>query len=75
MNTTLTLSAVLFVAENLIHQKAVLLPWASQVFINIYCNDQTSSIPIQLILEVGESVYCTVATKSTHLILKSVYAI
>ena len=53
--TNAILSAVLFVAENLIQQKAVIFPWACQVFLHIYCNDQPCSMPIQLTLEVGEN--------------------
>ena len=53
--TSAVLSAVLFVAENLIQQKAVLLPWACQIFLQAYCNDQTGSTSTQLTLEIGES--------------------
>ena len=53
--TSAVLSAVLFVAENLIQRKAVLLPWACQIFLQAYCNDQTGSTSTQLTLEVGES--------------------
>ena len=53
--TSAVLSAVLFVAENLIQQKAVLLPWACQIFLQAYSDDQIGSTPTELTLEVGES--------------------
>ena len=65
LHTNAVLSAVLFVAENLIQQKAVLLPWACQIFLQAYCNDQTGSTPTQLTLEVGES---SVRFTSQHLL-------
>ena len=53
--TSAVLSAVMFVAENLIQQKAVLLPWACQIFLQAYSDDQIGSTPTKLTLEVGES--------------------
>jgi len=46
----------LFVAENLIHQKAVLLPWVCQVFLDAYLQvpEGSKSTPSPT-LEVGES--------------------
>ena len=54
--TRAVLKAVLFVAEQLLQQKAVLLPWASQIFLQAYQLHRTGSIKsAELNLEVGES--------------------
>ena len=50
------LSAVIFVAENLVSQRATLLPLVCRVFLSSYCDTQPASSikSIELILEVGE---------------------
>ena len=50
------LSAVIFVAENLVSQKATLLPVVCHVFLSSYCDTQPAGSikSIELILEVGE---------------------
>ena len=53
--TVAVLKAALFVAEQLLQQKAVLLPQASQVFLQAYGVNHTGSIKsVELNLEVGE---------------------
>jgi len=42
--TRAVLKAVLFVAEQLLQQKTVLLPWASQIFLQAYQLHRTGSI-------------------------------
>ena len=53
--TVAVVKAALFVAEQLLQQKAVLLPQASQVFLQAYGVNHTGSIKsVELNLEVGE---------------------
>ena len=50
--TKAILSSVIFVAKHLLAQKALLLPWVCQVFLNAYTGDMNSA---QVSLEVGDS--------------------
>lgn len=49
--TKATLHAVLYVVDNITHERAILLPWVSQVFLATYT---TESKRDQIVLEVGE---------------------
>ena len=48
--TKATLKAVLYVVDNITHERAVLLPWVSQVFLSTYTAERKD----QILLEVGE---------------------
>ena len=50
--TKAILSSVIFVAKHLLAQKALLLPWVSQIFLNVYTGDMNS---VKVSLEVGDS--------------------
>ena len=73
--TVAVLKAALFVAEQPLQQKAVLLPQASQVFIRVYGLNHTGSIKsVELNLEVGgghSSILFEVASESAHCLSQS----
>ena len=69
------LKAALFVAEQ---QKAVLLPQASQVFLQAYWVDHTGSIKsveLNLAMEVGEGILFEVASESVRCLSQSLYVV
>ena len=51
--TRVTLHTVLYVADEIMHERAVLLPWASQVFIAVYTENSEQS-QTEYVLEIGE---------------------
>ena len=54
--TTSILAAVIYVAKQLLLQKALLLPWASQIFLQSYNSHHTdTTTSAKLILELDES--------------------
>ena len=54
--TKATLAAVMYVAKHLLQKKAVLLPWACRIFLQVYNINYTGSVnSVELCLELGES--------------------